>query len=184
MKMKPNLTEATMDHYDEEGELLYSTPLFKTPYNHDRMAESNRTGLSTKDPSLTDQSFKEDADINVIMERVMKTKEIPLALPEHFGDATQIPTLFDARMRIAESNATFYKLPAKIREEFLNDPGRWEAQVVKDLNDANVENLKRMGINTDDIHVIAQVAPKVPQPATPAAGTPDNPAPAGTSKSP
>lgn len=160
---------------DDTGELL-ATAYFKTPYNHDRDAESLRVALTTPEPSLTDQSFKDETDINTIMERVLQTRELPLALPEHFGDATQIPTLFDARMRITESNKTFYNLPAKIREEFMNDPGRWESQVAKDLDNGDIENLKRMGLDISDLKVVIRTPtkpPAAPQAGTPAPGAPE-----------
>jgi len=165
----------------EDGEIVDDncedcTVYFKTPYNHNRNAESNRVALTTPEPSLTDQSFKEDADINVIIARAQKG-ELPVVLPEHFGNASEIPTLFEARSRIAESNATFYKLAPQIREEFLNDPARWERQVLKDLDEANLDNLRRMGVSIDDVVVVPRPAPPAaPQGGSPAPGAP---APAG-----
>lgn len=153
---------------DETGEVL-AEPFFKTPYNHDRNAESDRTGLACKDPTLTDQSFKEDADINTIIDRALKGQEFPIVLPEHFGNGVGIPSLYEARSRIAESNATFYNLPPKIREEFLNDPGRWEQQVITDLANGNTENLQRMGLTLERRATTAPNTPGTditPPPAT------------------
>lgn len=126
-------------------------PFFKTPYNHDTTAESNRTGLKCEDPSRTDQSFKEESDINTVMERIKQGAQPPVPLPEHFGDAFAIPTLLEARTRIAESNAAFYNLAPKIREEFLNDPSRWEDQVIKDVANGNLDNLERMGLDMTEV---------------------------------
>lgn len=166
---------------EDTGEVL-ATAFFKTPYNHDRDAESDRTGLVCLDKSLTDQSFKEEVDINTIVDRIRRTGEVPITLPEHFGDGTNIPTLFDARMRIAENNATFYKLPPEIREEFLNDPGRWESQVMKDLDAGNLDNLARMGVDIRDLPVYGYKPPAAPQEGSPAPGAPGPaPAPSGAS---
>lgn len=153
----------------EDGEIIDTNcdecvVFFKTPYNHDRDAEAKRTALYCKDPSLTDQSFKEEVDINTIIERVMQGQELPVSLPEHFGDQAAIPTLYEARSRIAENNATFYNLAPDIRAEFLNDPGRWEDQVRKDLAAGNLANLDRMGLDTGNW--IVQARPKPPEAAT------------------
>lgn len=126
-------------------------PFFKTPYNHNRDDESNRTGLTCQDESLTDQSFKEEADINTIIERVKRGGTFNPPLPEHFGNAFEIPTLLEARTRIAENNATFYKLPPNIRAEFLNDPARWEERVIKDVQENNLDDLERMGIDMSEV---------------------------------
>lgn len=160
---------------DETGEILDQV-FFKTPYNHDRDAESERTGLVCNDESLADQSFKEDADINVIMDRVKKGAEIPITLPEHFGDGTQIPDLLEAHTKIAENNRVFYNLDPRIREEFMNDPMRWMVQVRKDLDEANLDNLKRMGMDVSDLTVIAaRKPPAAPQGGSPAPGAPATP---------
>lgn len=126
-------------------------PFFKTPHNHNRNAESARVATENNGKSLTDQSFKDEADINVIMERYGKGATPNVVLPEHFGDAFQIPTLLEARTRIAENNATFYLLPANIREEFLNDPARWEQRIIEDVNTGNLDDLERMGIDMTEV---------------------------------
>lgn len=127
-------------------------PFFKTPHNHDTNKESDKYALTCLDESKTDQSFKDETDVNFLMDNIYKRGAIPnVVLPEHFGDAFMIPTLLQARTAIAENNATFYKLPASIREEFLNDPARWEQQVAKDVREANLENLERMGIDMKQV---------------------------------
>lgn len=51
------------------------TPFFKTPYNHDTNAESDASGLECKDPSLAQQHFKDECDINVLFARYLETGE-------------------------------------------------------------------------------------------------------------
>ena len=170
MRRIVDLQTATVQIVDEEGEVLGFEPFFKTPHNHDTNAETKRTGLVCLDPSLTDQSFKEDADINNIIERIRKTGQFQPVLPEHFGDGTQIPSLFEARSRIAESNATFYNLAPSVREQFQNDPGRWESYVLASLKAGNREAVIAMGIQLPE-------PPEAPQEGTPAPGAPA-PAPA------
>lgn len=126
-------------------------PFWKTPHNHNTNNESDRTATTCKETSLTDQSFKQEADINFIMEQYGKGKAPNIVLPEHFGDAFAIPTLLEARTRIAQNNATFHSLAPEIREEFLNDPARWEERVIKDVADGNLDDLERMGIDMTQV---------------------------------
>lgn len=153
----------------EDGEIIDSNcedcvVFFKTPYNHDRDAEAARTALYCKDVTLTDQSFKEEADINVIIERLKQGAEIPVTLPEHFGDQSMIPTWLETQNRIAENNKTFYNLDPDVRSEFLNDPARWADHVKKQLQEGNLPELDRMGLDTGNW--IVQTRPRPPEAAT------------------
>lgn len=161
----------------EDGEILDTAcedcvVFFKTPYNHNRNAESDRTGLECKDKSLTDQSFKDETDINTIIDRLKRGQEVQVPLPEHFGPDQRV-TLYEARVRIAENNATFYNLEPAVRAEFGNDPAAWERQVAKDLANGNIEGLQKMGLDPDRILVREPTQPPEAAPGvTPAPGTP------------
>lgn len=144
---------------EETGEVL-AVAFFKTPYNHDRDAEALRTATYCNDKSLTDQSFKEETDINFIIERLKQGGPPPVTLPEHFGEQNRLD-MFEIRSRIAESNATFYRLEPDIRSEFLNDPARWEEHVKKNLHEGNLEELDRMGLDT--ANWIVQARPRPPE---------------------
>lgn len=122
-------------------------PDFKTPWNHDTNFESDRVALFCNDPSLTKQEFKEDADINVILARVLKTGEMPITLPEHFADLTDRTDYFTMASQVAEANALFYELPANKRALFLNDPTRWADAVVKATQDGDRQELIALGID-------------------------------------
>lgn len=140
---------------------------FATPYNHDTLERARAGALVCNDKSLTDQSFKEDADINVIIDKILKSgKQVDIVLPEHFGIDNRVD-LHEARSQIAKSNATFYNLDPRVREEFNHDPARWEQQVLKDLYAGNVDNLKRMGIQVEKRPA---EPPKAATPAAAAAG--------------
>lgn len=161
-----------MKYMTEDGEIVDTIcedcqVLWKTPHNHDTQKEAELTATRDFDESKTDQSFKDEADINVLTKRMKLGMPVPPVLPEHFTDR---PTLDYHAMRtiIAESNATFYNLAPDIREEFLNDPGRWETQVQKDMAEGNIENLDRMGL---------KFIPRQPEAAT--GGTPAQEPPKG-----
>lgn len=173
----------------EDGEILdtncedcvigHVPPFFRTPFNYNTHDASLAAATTCNDPSLTDQSFKEEVDINNIMERVKQGAQLPVPLPEHFGDAFDVPTLLEARMKIAENNATFWNLPARIREEFMNDPSRWEVQVQKDIEAGDLDHLEEMGIDTSKIRTALEAmqdydkaeAAKMPK-TTPEGGSP------------
>lgn len=157
------------------GEILKRDfPQFKTPYNHDTNFESERTATFTPEKSLTKQEFKEETDINVILQRFMKTGEPPaLALPEHFADTTDKTTYFEMASAAAEANELFYTLPAALRAQHLNDPTRWADQVVNAIDNHDGEALIALGV--------ARATVKPPEGtsdlkgATPAPSTPQTP---------
>lgn len=155
-----------------DGEIVdREMPQWKTPYNHDREFESDRTGLYCKDPSLTKQEFKEETDINVILERFTRSGEPPpMVLPEHFMDLTERTNYFDMARQIAVANEKFYLLPAATRAEFQNDPTRWADAVVQAVHLGDREYLAELGID----------APERPQAADPSPGA--TPAPEETKK--
>lgn len=131
-----------------DGEVLEKDmPVWKTPYNHDTNFESDRTALYCADPSLTKQEFKEETDINFLLERFMQTKELPpVVLPEHFMDNTQQPTYFEMQTKLAAANSLFYQQPASVRSEFLNDPARFADAVITAMETGNKEWLEDLGI--------------------------------------
>lgn len=174
--IKPN-NHGTLELIDDETGEVLDKVFFKTPYNHDTDQESERTGLLCLDKSLTDQSFKDEVDINTIINRALRTKEMPNQVPEHFGDATQIPTLFEMRCKIAENNATFYKLPARIREQHSNDPAQWEVQVLTAVNNKDTAELKKLGLSLDELD---NPIPPVSPPVAVTGGTPAPVPPEGT----
>lgn len=132
-----------------DGEVIEKDmPTWKTPYNHDTNFESDRTALFCEDESLTQQQFKDETDINIILQRFTRTGELPpIVLPEHFMDTTTQPTFKEMNERLAEASAMFYELPASKRAEFLNDPTRWADAVVKATESGNANALASLGID-------------------------------------
>lgn len=154
-----------------DGEIREGTlPIWKTPWNHNTNLESERTGTYCPEESLTKQEFKEETDINVILQRFMRTGEPPpMPLPEHFTDITGRTSYYEMQSKIATANESFYLLNAQKRAEFQNDPTRWADAVVQAVEYGDRERLGELGID---------VPPERPQElakATPAGG--DTPAP-------
>lgn len=82
------------------------------------------TAISFADPSLTQQHFARDADLNTIIKRYGITDGAipPAALdPKYFGDFTDEADFRDHLERIRNAENRFNALPANIRGMFDND---------------------------------------------------------------
>lgn len=104
----------------------------RNPYNYDADELSNDTGLKCLDESLTEQQHIEEADINYIADRFMRTGEMPqlLHMPTS-GDFEDTTNFQEAMNLIATAKQEFLSLPAKIRTRFSNDP----AELIRFIED-------------------------------------------------
>lgn len=77
--------------------------------------------------SMTKQSFKDECDINVIMARYERSGQLPLSddVRAEFGDFSDSLSFHEASNRIIAAQDAFMRVPAHIRAEFGNDPGRF-----------------------------------------------------------
>lgn len=111
-------------------------PVFlRTPYNYDVMEVSNATGLRCEDISRTVQDGKDDADINVIMERYARTGQFkpPANLPQ-YGDFTGVTDFQSALDLVLAAEDGFMQLPAKLRSRFHNEPAALLEFLAKEEN--------------------------------------------------
>ena len=76
-----------------------------------------------KDPDRTDQSHKDQCDINRILDKAKRTGVVThLNTHGHsYGDFTDFD-YEDAQIQIAKANSIFYDLGAEVRREFGNSP--------------------------------------------------------------
>ena len=111
-----------------------TAPFLRTPYNYDRDAASNESGLACEEPSLTQQHFKDETDINNILRQFNITGLLPEApLSPLYGDFTGIGDYHSALNAVYAAEDEFMTLPAQIRARFENDP----AQLIAFLSDEN-----------------------------------------------
>lgn len=99
-------------------------PVFiRNPYNYDHNQVSIRTGLVCVEVSLARQEFKEECDINYIVQTYGLTGQVPVGMkaPEYqdFEGVIDFQTAIHAVMEAEES---FMRMPAEVRREFNNDP--------------------------------------------------------------
>lgn len=98
------------------------------------------------EPSLTQASDAEDADINVIMARYGQTGLLPaINIQALTGDFSNVVDFREAQERIKEANDEFAKVPADLRRRFDNDPQRFIEWVT---NDENKDEAIKLGYRT------------------------------------
>lgn len=144
-------------------------PKVRFQYRHqydEATDEAIGDAAATRDtePSMTQQSFKDDVDINVMMHRMGVTDGAlpPVALhPNFFGDFSDVPDFREALDRTHQANERFAALPADLRKRFGNDPVELYAFVT---DPSNHEEAVRLGL----LHKAAAPA----KPAAPAHDTP------------
>lgn len=116
--------------------------IIKTPYNFNTNAESDRTGLTCREPTMAQQQFKDDADINVIVKRFGLTGELPKDLRVPIDqEFVEVVDYQQALNKVREAQEAFEQMPAHIRSEFDNDAGRFVAFVSDEKNRARAKEL-------------------------------------------
>ncbi|UQT28874.1 internal scaffolding protein [Microvirus AZ-2020] len=120
-------TQSTATVDPETGEIQVESTIpyvfIRTPYNYDRKAASLETGTSCPEPTLTQQQFRDECDINVILERFGVTGELPTNVRQPImADFIEALDYQDALNAIRAANEAFMEMPAGIRARFENNP--------------------------------------------------------------
>lgn len=114
----------------------------RAPHNYDVDEASVASGFECVEPTVTQQHFADEADINTIVRRFRLTGELPVgqAVPTYadFEDAVDYHQALN-QMRAAEE--AFMSLPAEVRARFENDPGQLVAFVSDEANRSEAEGL-------------------------------------------
>lgn len=133
----------------------------RTPYNYDRAVVSHATGLACVFPGKTVQSQKDETDINVIWDRLMKTgSPLPVAPPPTHADFTEARDFQESQNLILAARASFMALPANFRAKLDNDPA---AFVDYAQDPENLPELRKLGLAIPEAP--AKEAPPVASPA-------------------
>ena len=104
-------------------EMKMKTVFCRAPYNYDMDLASDKHGLKCDDPSLTQQQFKEESDINTIVDRFMKSGVMPT--PTNMPQYMDYEGVFDfqsAMNTVRQADENFMRMDAKIRARFNNSP--------------------------------------------------------------
>jgi len=85
-----------------------------------------RRPVMNDEPSMAQQHFKDECDINQIMARYQRTgilTENPGSSRPLFGDFSDVSDFQSAQNAILDVHDSFMSLPSSIRARFDNDPG-------------------------------------------------------------
>lgn len=104
-----------------------------------------QVGLEFTEPSMTEQHFKDECDINTIVSQYQQTGVLPCGNREPlFGDFAEFPQdLQSSQKYFDDAQERFMQLDAKIRKEFDNDPVKL-LQFIADSN--NRERAIELGL--------------------------------------
>jgi len=110
----------------------------------DFSAMSDKTGLKCLDSSLTQQQFKEEADINTIVDRFMKTGHLPdpVSMPQYV-DYEGVFDFQSAMNVVRQADENFMRMDAKVRARFHNSPQEFLEFFA---NPDNMEEAVRLGL--------------------------------------
>lgn len=125
------------------------------------MGKGPRVDCSKDDP-ITQQSGREDADINVIIERAKRGAVPPVGRNSTpmYGDFTQVPTdLREVMVMVKFADDLFMSLDPFVRRRFGNDP----ALMLDFLNDSsNRDEAVKLGLVKAPLEPVVAVEPKSP----------------------
>lgn len=128
--------------------------------------KKNPTAVFPVGESLTKQSFKDECDVNVIVDRVTRGGSVTNLNDKEpiFGDVSTVPE-FQHMMNVVSSlQEKFASLDAKIRDRFENDPQKLIAFLNDEKNRDEAESLGLVGKKA-----AADVPPAAPPPSAPPA---------------
>lgn len=119
-------------------------PFARSAYNYDTNVASRTSGLRCDEPTLTQQHFKDETDINVLLQRFNITGQLPqgVRMPT-YGDFSQVYDYHSAANAIAVAKESFDQMPADLRARFGNNPAKF---VEFCSDDKNREEAVKMGL--------------------------------------
>lgn len=116
---------------------------FRTLYT---ARDEEHVGIVFPSDSLAQQQFRDDCDVNRIVDRYVKTgvlEHLSDVAPQ-YGDVTDVPTdLMAAYDAVGRAEVAFMQLPSQLRKELDNDPSRLSAWL---RNENNRETAVRYGL--------------------------------------
>lgn len=137
---------------------------FQTAYSRPKVSPE-----ITCPPGMTEQSFRNECDINQILKRFVKTGNLEHAerYEPVYGEHTGLD-LKSALDIVADANNMFMDLPSETRNRFENDPAQF-LDFVQD--EENAEEMFKLGLRTKPPP--EKTAPEAPPTENPEATPPE-----------
>lgn len=136
---------------------------------HTRYDPPPSPGIEFKEPTMTQQHFRDECDINKIVERAIRTGDTTVftsAQRAEFYDASAITDYVDAMALIDDVHDDFKSLPSTIRSMFGNNVKQYVEWM---SNPANWNQARELGLLSGG--EVSATEPKVresePAPASP-----------------
>lgn len=119
----------------------------RAPFNYDTDTVSAESGLVCSDPTLAQQQFKEESDINNILKQFNITGQLPqgVSMPQ-YGDFSEVTDYHTALNLVIKADDAFMALPAHVRARFNNDAGELVAFV---SDPSNNEEAQKLGLTIE-----------------------------------
>lgn len=100
---------------------------------YSRRKPSIHPGVGPFEPTLTQQHFKNECDINTVLSRYSETGLMPNHPGSFYGDFSDELSYQNALDCLQNTRDEFLTLPAIVRANFDNDPGK----LIRFVNDPN-----------------------------------------------
>lgn len=135
----------------------HTPPFIRTPYNYDLAEASRSSGLSCPEPTRTQQQFKDEVDINVLVARYGITGTMPQNpnVPG-YGDFSGVFDYQTALNTIIAADRDFLTLPWDVRDRFANDPQKLLVFLENPHNRAEAIKLGLLPPQTPPVHPTPQ----------------------------
>ena len=116
-------------------------PFLKTPYNYDTNAASDESGLVCLEPTLAQQHFADECDINYVLKNFGVQGLQVSPLEPRYGDFTGVVDYHSALNAVIAAEDGFMALPADLRTRFDNDPSKLIDFIENPANRQEAESL-------------------------------------------
>lgn len=115
---------------------------FRTAYER-----CEHKGIEFTEPTMAQQSFKDECDVNNIIDRYTRTGVVPDYLTQTaegvYGDFSDVGDFTDMQNKLIQAQASFDALPSEVRRRFDDDPAKLIAFV---RNKDNYDEAVKLGI--------------------------------------
>lgn len=137
----------------------------RSAFNYNRDLVSQATGLQCLDESKAQQSAAEETDINTIVNRFLRTGEMPRDLrAPTYGDFDEVFDFQTAMNAVRQANESFMSMPAQLRARFHNSP----QEFLEFTNNAeNYDEAVKLGIVVPRTQEATPTPPATPEVPTP-----------------
>ncbi|WP_176202978.1 hypothetical protein [Salmonella enterica] len=136
-----------------------------TPKFHTRYAPPPSPGVVFEEPTMTQQHFRDECDVNKIVERAIRTGDATVFTSDQRGefyDAGAITDYADAMAMIDDVNDDFNSLPSALRFQFDNSVSKYVEWM---CNPLNWDKARELGLLSGG--ETPEGSPSVPAPASP-----------------